>query len=125
VSDNDLLELILSILGIVFSVIPFVGTAARAAGFAIRTGRTVTRLAEVGSAALSIVEVVQDPLSAPFAILDLVDTGKAIRSLGQREAFSKAAAARNLLTPVDLKLFSSEFRRKDEVVQDVIGKCFW
>ncbi|RKL16563.1 hypothetical protein BFJ68_g5178 [Fusarium oxysporum] len=75
-------ELVLSILSIVFAVIPFAGTAASALGGAAMIARAGLIIGEAGSAALSIVDIVDDPASAPFAVLGLLIGSKGVKVKG-------------------------------------------
>ncbi|KAM6509638.1 hypothetical protein FALCPG4_017287 [Fusarium falciforme] len=115
-------ELVMNILTIVFAVIPFVGQAASALGGAAVIARAALIVGEAGNAALSIVEIVDDPLSAPFAILGMLIGAGGIKTKGPRKAFNDAAEARRALDAGKLKLFSPAFRRKDEAVQNLLKK---
>ncbi|ENH66898.1 Killer toxin subunits alpha/beta [Fusarium oxysporum f. sp. cubense race 1] len=112
-------ELVLGILSIVFAVIPFAGTAASALGGAAMIARAALIIGEAGSAALSIVD---DPASAPFAILGMLIGSKGVKVKGPRKAFKDAADARRALKGDKLEAFSPEFRRKDAIVQDLVKK---
>jgi hypothetical protein len=115
-------ELVLSILSIVFAVIPFAGTAASALGGAAMIARAALIIGEAGSAALSIVDIVDDPASAPFAILGMLIGSRGVKVKGPRKAFREAADARRALKGDKLEAFSPEFRRKDAIVQDLVKK---
>ncbi|SCO80967.1 uncharacterized protein FRV6_05180 [Fusarium oxysporum] len=115
-------ELILSILSIVFAVIPFAGSAASALGGAAMIARAALIIGEAGSAALSIVDIVEDPASAPFAILGMLIGSKGVKVKGPRKAFKDAADARRALKDNKLEAFSPEFRRKDKIVQSLLKK---
>ncbi|RBQ72288.1 hypothetical protein FVER14953_20617 [Fusarium verticillioides] len=115
-------ELVLSILSIVFAVIPFAGSAASALGGAAMIARAALIIGEAGSAALSIVDIVEDPASAPFAILGMLIGSKGVKVKGPRKAFKDAADARRALKGNKLEAFSPEFRRKDEIVQGLLKK---
>ncbi|KAH7211590.1 hypothetical protein DER44DRAFT_821519 [Fusarium oxysporum] len=115
-------ELVLSILSIVFAVIPFAGTAASALGGAAMIAWAALIIGEAGSAALSIVDIVDDPASAPFAILGMLIGSKGVKVKGPRKAFKDAADARRALKGDKLEAFSPEFRRKDAIVQDLVKK---
>ncbi|EMT66128.1 Killer toxin subunits alpha/beta [Fusarium odoratissimum] len=115
-------ELVLSILSIVFAVIPFAGTAASALGGAAMIARAALIIGEAGSAALSIVDIVDDPASAPFSILGMLIGSKGVKVKGPRKAFKDAADARRALKGDKLEAFSPEFRRKDAIVQALVKK---
>ncbi|KAL7946058.1 glycoside hydrolase family 18 protein [Trichoderma barbatum] len=115
-------ELILKILNIVFSVIPFVGELAAGLGAASFVTRALAIIAEVGEGALSIVDIIDDPLSAPFAILGLLIGPLGVKAKGSRSGFKSAGDVRRALDEGKLKLFSNEFRRKDELVRKIMKK---
>ncbi|KAF5700609.1 killer toxin subunits alpha beta [Fusarium globosum] len=115
-------ELVLSILSIVFAVIPFAGSAASALGGAAMIARAALIIGEAGSAALSIVDIVEDLASAPFAILGMLIGSKDVKVKGPRKAFKDAADARRALKGNKLEAFSPEFRRKDEILQGLLKK---
>lgn len=117
-------ELIMNILIIVFAVIPFAGEAAAALGGASLIARGALIIGEAGNIALSIVDIVDNPASAPFAILGVLGSAAAVRAAGgTRKAFSEAAAARRALDADQIKLFGSEFVRKDRLVQNILKTC--
>lgn len=114
-------EAVLQILEIVFTVLPFVAEAAAVAfGAASFIARGLLIIAELGNGALTIAEVVQDPLSAPFAILGLLIGPLGVRAKGSRAGFKSAADARRALDEGKLKLFSEAFRRKDTLVHKIM-----
>ncbi|CAG1998794.1 unnamed protein product [Fusarium graminearum] len=117
-------ELVLNILSIVFAVIPFAGLATSALGVASRLATVALIVGEAGNAAISIVEIVDNPASAPFAILGMLIGASGIRGgMAPRSAFRKAADARRALTSNEMKAFSVEFRDKDKLVQSIIKSC--
>ncbi|KAI8179378.1 hypothetical protein K4K52_002299 [Colletotrichum sp. SAR 10_76] len=117
-------ELVLGILSIVFAVIPFAGQAASALGGAARLASMALIIGEAGNAAISIVDIVKDPNSAPFAILGMLVGAAGMRGgKPPREAFAEAGKARRALTPKMMESFSPEFRRKDGLVQNVVKTC--
>ncbi|EFE36214.1 uncharacterized protein ARB_05152 [Trichophyton benhamiae CBS 112371] len=122
--DTKKKELILNILSIVFSIIPFVGFAGQAVGIATRFATAALIIGEIGNAALTIVDIVENPAGAPFAILGLLIGAEGVQVKGAREGFKKAANVRRALTPDGLKSFSQEFVRKDNLVQGLLKKCF-
>ncbi|KAF4505245.1 hypothetical protein G6O67_007215 [Ophiocordyceps sinensis] len=116
-------ELIFMILNIVFAVIPFAGLGGSLVGGVTRLAMMATLIGELGSFAVGIAEIVEDPASAPFVVLGMLLGATGIRVKGPRIAFRDAAQARHALGPEQLKLFSPAFRRKDEIVQRLVKKC--
>ncbi|ETS85222.1 hypothetical protein PFICI_03247 [Pestalotiopsis fici W106-1] len=117
-------ELVLNILTIVFAVIPFAGQAVTALGGAARIASAALIIGEAGNAAISIVDIVKNPDSAPFAILGMLIGAAGLKGgKPPRGAFKDAADARRALSANDMKAFSDEFCRKDGLVQNVIKSC--
>jgi hypothetical protein len=115
-------QLIMGILTIVFMVIPFAGDAAAALGGAAAIARMALVIGEAGNAALSIADMIDDPSSAPFAIVGLL-LGAGAAGRPTRSAFKQAADARRALSADKLMLFSDTFRRKDSIVQNIVKRC--
>ncbi|KAF7157662.1 hypothetical protein CNMCM5623_002036 [Aspergillus felis] len=115
-------ELIFKILSIVFMVIPFVGEAL---GPLIGSAATVARIAlligEAGNGALTVADIIEDPSSAPFAILGLIaGVGGGTGKLSKGEALGEASRARGLLKASDLAKFPQRFRDQDALVQKIV-----
>lgn len=116
-------ELILGILSAVLLVIPFAGEALGALGITATTiSRVALLISELGNAAISIVDIVDNPLAAPLAILGTL-VGAGGFSGGERSAYKAAADARRSLSSTDLLKFSDDFRAKDETVQKIVEAC--
>jgi hypothetical protein len=62
-------ELILTIVGAVLAIVPFVGDAAAAAAGLASLARAITLIGEVANGAFSIYDIVGDPQSAPWPSL--------------------------------------------------------
>uniref|UniRef100_A0A0P0BVC1 chitinase n=1 Tax=Hypocrella siamensis TaxID=696354 RepID=A0A0P0BVC1_9HYPO len=116
-------ELVMMILNIVFAAIPFVGQAGTALGAAASIARAALIVGELGNIAISVVEIIDNPESAPFAILGVLLGAGGLRSRTPKSAFKEAVKARRALSPADLKRFSPEFRRRDGVVQGILWQC--
>ncbi|XWW93847.1 hypothetical protein V2A60_001786 [Cordyceps javanica] len=121
--DRKTRDLVILILTIVFSVIPFAGPAATALGGAARIATAALIVGEIGNAALAIESIIDDPYSAPFAVLGLLVGAGGIRVKGPRQGFRDAADAKRAMDPGSLKLFSTEFRRKNEIVGRIVKMC--
>lgn len=116
-------ELILGILSAVLLVIPFAGEALGALGAtATSISRVALLISELGNAAISIIDIVDNPLAAPLAILGTL-VGAGGFSRGERSAYKDAADARRSLSSADLLKFSDDFRAKDETVQNIVKAC--
>jgi chitinase len=117
-------NLIFKILTIVFMVIPFVGEAlGPIVGSAAAIARIALLIGEAGNAALTVADIIQDPASAPFAILGLIAGVGGAGKLGREEALEKASAARGLLKQTDLEKFPQKFKDMDALVQKMVKKA--
>ncbi|KAH7152614.1 hypothetical protein EDB81DRAFT_789377 [Dactylonectria macrodidyma] len=92
-------ELILLIVSLVLMVVPFLSEV----GFSIAGLAAMARFAfiggEIANGALSIAEIIDDPSSAPFAIMGMV-LGAAGRGKSVEEAMGEAAQARRAMTDI-------------------------
>lgn len=117
-------DLVLEILNIVFAVIPFAGAAASALGGAARIAQVAAIVSELGAGALSIVEIVENPSSAPFAILGILVGAAGLRGgKPPRQAFKEAADIRRKLGDRLPDNFSPEIIRRDAIVQKAVKAC--
>lgn len=127
VADQKKKELNLTILGVALFVLPFVGEAA---GPLIGGAIGISRIAAIvgvlditANAGLSIFQIVDDPLSAPFVIHGLLAAPAAFAGRGERGAYDEAASARRALKTTDLAKFGSAFVEKDAKVQSIVKAC--
>jgi hypothetical protein len=115
---------ILEILSIVLMVIPFVGEAGgELFGGVAMIARIAALIDELGNAALTAYNVVQDPLSAPFEVLSLLVGGLATGAKSEKDAFTEAADARKGMSATDLGLMGDNFAAKDSKVQKIVNAC--
>ena len=116
-------QLIFKILTIVFMVIPFVGESlGPLIGGAASIARIALLVGEAGNGALTIAEIIEDPTSAPFAMLGLIAGAAGVGSgrLSKAEAIGDASKARGLLKDSDLAKFPQRFRDQDALIQKTI-----
>ncbi|KAE8385657.1 hypothetical protein BDV23DRAFT_190665 [Aspergillus alliaceus] len=119
-------DLIFKILTVIFMVIPFVGEAlGPLIGSAASIARIALLIGEAGNGALTVAEIIEDPTSAPFAMLGLIaGVGGGTGKLSKGEALAEASKARGLLKDSDLAKFPQRFRDKDALVQNIVkGLC--
>lgn len=114
-------HLILEILGIIFMVIPFIGEAlGPLVGGAAAVSRIALLIGEAGNGALTVVDIVEDPASAPFAIMGLIAGAGVGRGTKAREAaLGEASKARKLLKDSDLAKFPQLFKDQDALIQRI------
>lgn len=118
------LDLVMLMLEIVMSVIPFGRGAAAIFGGAFRLARIARIAGHVGEAGLTIAEVINDPASAPFILLDALLGGfQGGKKRSSKKAFQEAAAGRKGLQPAQLKLFLESFQKKDKQVENILSKA--
>lgn len=103
-------------------VVPVIGEV----GFSIAGFAALARFAffsgEIVNSALSIAEIIDDPESAPFAIMGMV-LGAAGRGLKTEEAFGQAALARKAMDDTHVSGMGKSFKAIDDKVQTVIKSC--
>ncbi|KAK2043757.1 hypothetical protein LZ31DRAFT_620708 [Colletotrichum somersetense] len=117
-------KLTLEILSIVLIAVPFVGEASGALCGGVAVISRIAALVDiVGSAGLTAYDIVEDPSSAPFAILGLLVGGFGGGFRSEKEAFGKAAKARNELSASDIAKFGDDFVAKDSKVQRTVSSC--
>jgi len=75
----------------------------------------------VGNAALSLVDVAQNPESAPFAIMGMLMV--AARGTKFERALEQAAEAKKLMSQADISSPGKVFKKKDALVPAFINKC--
>ncbi|KAF7856273.1 hypothetical protein EAF04_009801 [Stromatinia cepivora] len=124
VQQRDKENLILEILGIVLMVVPIIGEGGGALfdGLAA-VARIGTLIGDIGNVALTAYDIVQDPSSAPYAIMGLLLGGLGKSSRDEEEVLGSAAAARRGLSDDDLAQFGSAFVKSDRDVQSILKAC--
>lgn len=119
-------ELITTILSIVFLVLPFIGEAiGPIAASAAQIARIISLIAEAGNAALTIAEIVQDPSSAPFAILGMIvggGVGGGAGKMSKAETLGTAAGIRAGFKAEDLAKFPPRFKELEAPAQSIVKK---
>ncbi|KAK1561607.1 uncharacterized protein LY79DRAFT_645279 [Colletotrichum navitas] len=117
-------RLVLEILSIVLVIIPFIGEAGGALFGGVAMISRIAALVDVaGSASLTAYDIVQDPTSAPFAILSLLVGGFGSGVRSEKEAFSEAAKARKGLLASDIAKFGDNFVTSDTKIPKIVNAC--
>jgi hypothetical protein len=115
---EDQLKLIILILGIVFSFIPFLEEVGPSLGIADGVFEIAAAAGNIG---LAIQGIVSDPASAPMDILSALTLGKAKTT----EDFAGLAAAERALTDDDLTAIGTDFKAdEDKLGETLIRGCF-
>lgn len=118
--------LIFKILTIVFMVVPFVGEAlGPLIGGVEAIARISLLIGDMGNGALSIADIIEDPTSAPFAVLGLIaGVGGGTGKLSKAEVIEDSSKARGILKESDLAKFPQRCRDKDAILQNIVkGLC--
>jgi chitinase len=115
-------QLIFEILSIVFMVIPFVGEAlGPLIGSAASLSRIALLIGEAGNGALTVADIIEDPESAPFAIMGLIaGAGVGGGKLSKGDALGEASKARKLLKDSDVAKFPQQFKDQDALIQRIV-----
>jgi hypothetical protein len=122
--EREKKQLILMILSIVLMVVPFVGEALGAAfGGVAMIARVALLIGEAGNVALTVYDIVEDPMSAPFAILGAIVSPFSVAGKSQKVVYKEAADFRRALKDVDLRKFGDGFYKKDAKVQRILNTC--
>jgi glucan 1,3-beta-glucosidase len=115
---EDQLKLIILILGIIFSFIPFLEEVGPSLGIADGVFEIAAAAGNIG---LAIQGIVSDPASAPMDILSALTLGKAKTT----EDFAGLAAAERALTDDDLTAIGTDFKAdEDKLEETLIRGCF-
>ncbi|KXJ87798.1 hypothetical protein Micbo1qcDRAFT_151809 [Microdochium bolleyi] len=115
-------ELILLIVSIVLMVVPFLAEV----GFSVAGLAAMARFAfiggEIANGALSIAEIIDNPESAPFAVMGML-LGAAGRGKSQEEVFGTAAKARKAMDGPAVSGMGKSFKAMDDNVQLALRAC--
>ncbi|KAB5558632.1 hypothetical protein GE09DRAFT_120035 [Coniochaeta sp. 2T2.1] len=117
-------KLISLILSIVLMATPFIGEAGGALfGGVAMIARIAALVDIVENTALTAYDIIDDPESAPFAILGLLVGGFGTGARSEKDAFQEAGKARKSLSPSNIAKLGDTFVRNDAKVQKVINAC--
>ena len=115
-------ELILLIVSLVFMIVPFVGEV----GLSLAGFSAMARMAfiggEIGNGALAIAEIIDNPESAPIAIMGMV-MGAAGRGMKSENAYAEAAKARRLMDDLHVGSMGKTYKAIDDKVQLTLNAC--
>ncbi|KAJ4398161.1 Glucan endo-1,3-alpha-glucosidase agn1 [Neurospora sp. IMI 360204] len=119
-------KLILLILGIVLMVIPIIGEAGGALfGGIAMISRIVAIVDIAGNVGLTAYDIVEDPASAPFAIMGMLMGFGAGKTLGGRteKSFAEAGLARKAMPASSVAKLGNIFVENDTKIQKLINAC--
>ncbi|KAL3480972.1 hypothetical protein BJX99DRAFT_253957 [Aspergillus californicus] len=114
--------LILGIISAVLFFVPLVGYPVALAANMGRLARIISMAGvagEAGEAGLALVDIINDPLMAPLAIMDMLSR----RNLRGPDAYRDAANSRRQMSSEDLGKLGDVFKRHDDLLQDTLKTC--
>lgn len=114
-------ELILDIVTAVVAVVPFLGEAGLAAAGLANVARVVALVGEAANAALSGYTIVENPESAPMAIVGMLLGAAALPRNGY--SFAKMGQLRRGVKPEDLAKLGKAFTDQDSVLKAITKSC--
>jgi GH18 family chitinase len=121
VEEEERKNLIMTVLTAVLCFVPVIGQYSAAAAGMVATARAFVALGAVGGAALTIVDIVENPESAPMAIAGLLMGGGG-RLKGPSQ-FANAAKAKSAMTPKMRTDTGAIYVKHDDVLRRIIRKC--
>ena len=118
-------NLILTILSVVFMVVPFVGEEVALAAGLGSLAKAIAIAGELGNAALALFDSVQNPSSALMNVLGmLLGVGGFTKATRDGTGLAPLAALRKGMNPDDAKAFGKIFQDKDGLLQSIMkGAC--
>lgn len=118
IADERKKELILQVVSVVLMVVPFLAEV----GFSVAAMGALARFAfiggEVANGSLSVADVIQDPSSAPFAVVSML-VGVAGREAKAEEVFAGAPQTRRVMD-VHVTSMGKIFKEIDDKVQTTL-----
>ncbi|KFY17053.1 hypothetical protein V492_00913 [Pseudogymnoascus sp. VKM F-4246] len=117
-------ELILLIIGVIFAVVPFLAELTFSLAGLAALARFAFVSGEIANGALTISDIIQEPGSAPVAIMGMLFGFGAGAGLKSEEAFSQAGQMRKLMTDVHVSGIGKVYKRMDGDVQTSIKACY-
>ncbi|KAI1874191.1 uncharacterized protein JN550_002770 [Neoarthrinium moseri] len=118
-------QLIINIISAVFMLIPFAGEALGAAASVLlqTLGRVLFIVGELGAAALTIKDIVDNPDMAPLAILGMLAGfgGKGIRR--SPDDFAEMAKAKRLMNADDVSKAGDIFKKNNDKISNMVNTC--
>lgn len=115
-------RLILTIVSVVLLVLPMVGELGfEMAGF-VQLARFAFVAGEIGNAAMTVADIIDNPEGAPFAIMGML-FGAAGSGMRLERGLEQAAAARRIMSAGDVAGIGKVFEAKSGLVQKVVSQC--
>lgn len=114
-------NLILAILSAVLFIIPFVGEFAAASAGLASMARIIALVGEAANAGLSIYEIVDDPKSAPMAVMGMLLGAAALPRVPA--SFSKMGNLMRAMKSEDVVNMGAIFSRKVGLVKRILREC--
>jgi hypothetical protein len=117
----EIMSTLMTILTVIFAVIPFVGEEAAAALQLANIARMIAIGGEIANAGLTAYEVSQDPSGAPLAIFGML---LGTRGLGRdSDDFSRVGGLRNEMSAADVAKLGKVFEDQTASINKIVRKC--
>ncbi|KAM3064854.1 hypothetical protein ACMFMF_011694 [Clarireedia jacksonii] len=114
-------NLIIEILGAIFTFVPFLGEAGALVDGFVQLGRVVALLGEAANGGLGIYSIVKDPTSAPMVIFGyLVGAGALARDA---TSFAKMGTLRRDMSDTDVTGFGTIFADQSTSINKIVRSC--
>ncbi|KAJ4376059.1 hypothetical protein N0V83_001340 [Neocucurbitaria cava] len=110
---------LLTVLSLVFFIVPFLGEAVAVAAGMLQLGRIIALAGLAANAGLTIKDVIDNPEMAPLAILELLTGGK----LKSPKEFLSAANFRRAMKGDDIAALGETFVKQDAMIQKIVKAC--
>ncbi|KAK0705051.1 hypothetical protein B0H67DRAFT_498289 [Lasiosphaeris hirsuta] len=123
--EKEKRDRIMLIISIIFMVIPFVGEIGFALAGATAAARIAFMIGEAANAAMTIADIVEDPESAPFAIMGMLLGIGTPKGLKGSKAFNDASLARKVMDESgDMAKMGDIIKNGNGKVQGILKACF-
>jgi chitinase len=112
-------EKLLTILSVVFLIVPFLREAAAIAAGATTIARIIAIISAGANLGFSLETVIKNPEMAPFAVIDLLSLGR----LRSPKDYADAAKFRSAMKDTDVTALGTKFATQDGMIQKIIRVC--
>lgn len=119
VEKKEAQNTLLTVLSLIFFIVPFLGQAAAVAAGLLQLGRIIAIAGLAANAGLTIKEVIENPEMAPFAIMELLTAGR----LKTPKQYLDAANFRRAMQPSDISSLGEKFTKQDGMIQKIVSAC--
>lgn len=119
VQEQEAKNTLLTVLSVIFLVVPFLGEAAAVAAGAMNVARIVALAGIAANGGLAIQDIIDNPEMAPLAIMGMLTGGR----LRTPKDYSEAVKYRKAMNPTDFATLGERFAKQDSMIQDIVKAC--